>query len=128
MQIAVNIKPQIVKASNLAFGDGICRSTKRDVINVIRGSGWSDVWSTNGNGLQRDRGGDTIRVYNLEKRRPVVATVTDKKLLKKGVKRVVTTPGHWIAHVYDFPVALLKAAGLRVEQGPRTFKIKSIKR
>lgn len=127
MQIAVNIKPQIVTAPNV-FGSGIRRSTKRDVINAIRGSSWSPVYPNSGSGLQRDHGGDTIRVYNLEKRRPVVATVTDKKLLKKGVKRVVTTPGHWIAHVYDFPVELLKAAGLRVEQGPRTFTIKPNKR
>jgi hypothetical protein len=129
MQLTINIKPQIMTIQRIWSSSGVVRSTKAGLVNHIIGNR-SLTFSSAGNGYMngtRSTDSDTIRVFNLEKRRPVVATVTDKKLLKKGIKRVVVTPGHWVAHVYDFPFALLKAAGLQVKQGARTFTISSKK-
>lgn len=87
-----------------------------------------------------DKNGDTVRVYNIEKRRKKVEILTKpkkwtkKQLLANGyaatdsviIKRIVKTPAHWVGFYYDIPVALLKMAGLAVVQGPRTFYFKKV--
>lgn len=63
---------------------------------------------------------DTVRVYSIEKHRKIVS----RKIVKnKTASSVVITPGHWVGHFYDIPVATLKAGNLRVRQGLRTFEI-----
>ena len=63
----------------------------------------------------------TVRVFSLEKRRKKVEVVTDKKLLKKGIKRQIVSPSHWVATYYDIPVELLRVANLKVVQSNRTW-------
>lgn len=110
MRFNVNIKPMCVEAE-----------TKCDVIRKAIGTGRNWSTGTNGTGYVQRTNEDTIRVYNLEKHRKVVhRTVVKGKKTSKIVKR-----GHWVAFVYDFPVAALEAVGLRVVQGERTFKLKS---
>jgi hypothetical protein len=126
MNITVNIKPRKMVVNNVWATNMYApvAATKASIMNLVRNNGqFCSTFCNVGNGLTRLRDDSTIRVYNLEKRRPVVKMVTDKNLLKKGIKRQVVTPGHWVAHVYDFDTTLLKSSGLRVEQGTRTFKI-----
>ena len=122
MKITINIKPKRMTVDNLGFGTKVVRSTKAAIVRHVVSNRQLTYSSDIGTGYMTSRG-DTIRVVNLEKRRPVVKIVTDKKLLKKGIKRQVVTPGHWVAHVYDFPVDVLRATGMKVLQGTRTFKL-----
>lgn len=73
---------------------------------------------------------DVIRVYNLEKRR-AKKEISPKKTFKgqKGdiAQTKIVERGHWIAQTYDFNSDVLKAAGITVHQGTRTFKIKDSK-
>jgi hypothetical protein len=69
----------------------------------------------------------TVRVFSLEKRRKKVEVVTDKKLLKKGIKRQIVSPSHWVATYYDIPVELLRLANLRVVQSSRTWHFVKLK-
>lgn len=127
MQITLNVKPKVIKVPpyDMDFSKTV-RSTKEQVKRKAIGH-MHYVSSTYGTGYCGLRDSETIRVINYEKRRPVIKVVTDKKLLKKGIKRQVVTPGHWVAFVYDFPVELLKLAKLKVVQGTRTFKLVNIK-
>lgn len=113
MRFNVNIKPMRVEAE-----------TKHDVTRKAIGSGRNWSTGTNGVGYTKIGTSDTIRVYNLEKHRKVVhRTVVKGKKTSKIVKR-----GHWVAFVYDFPIAALEVVGLRVVQGERTFTLKSRRR
>jgi hypothetical protein len=128
MKITINIKPKrmtVVTVDNLGFGTKVVRSTKSTIVSHVVSNRHLTYSSDIGAGyvIGYNNKPDTIRVFNLEKRRPVVKIVTDKKLLKKGIKRQVVTPGHWVAHVYDFPVDVLRATGMKVLQGTRTFKL-----
>jgi hypothetical protein len=69
----------------------------------------------------------TVRVFSLEKRRKKVEVVTDKKLLKKGIKRQIVSPSHWVATYYDIPVELLRVANLKVVQSSRTWHFVKLK-
>lgn len=125
MQIVMNIKPRVIKYPSFSMDlNKTVRSTK-GMVEVYACNNMHLACLSVGIGFVRSFNGSdkTIRVINYEKRRPVVAEVTDKKLLKKGIKRQVVTPGHWVAHAYDFPIDLLKSAGLKVIQGSRTFKL-----
>lgn len=62
---------------------------------------------------------DHVRVYSLEKRRKRV----QRKTTKGGVITEVISRGHWVGLYYDIPASLLEAAGLKVVQGQRTFRI-----
>jgi hypothetical protein len=105
MKITINIKPKRMTVDNLGFGTKVVRSTKAAIVRHVVSNRQLTYSSDIGTGYMTSRG-DTIRVFNLEKRRPVIKIVTDKKLLKKGIKRQVVTPGHWVAHVFQFWPAL----------------------
>ena len=62
---------------------------------------------------------DHVRVYSLEKRRKRV----QRKDTKGGVITEVISRTHWIGIYYDIPASLLEAAGLKVIQEHRTFRI-----
>ena len=62
---------------------------------------------------------DHVRVYSLEKRRKRV----QRKTTKGGVITEVISRGHWVGLYYDIPASLLEAAGLKVIQEHRTFRI-----
>lgn len=71
--------------------------------------------------------GDVIRVYNLHK---VNAKYKQGDFYKSGPKKgtrrkaVRVHDSYWIAYVYDFNIDMLKALGITVHQGNRTFTIK----
>jgi hypothetical protein len=125
MKITITIKPKRMTVDNFGFGTKLVRSTKAAIVRHVVYNRQLTYSSDIGTGyvIGYNNKPDTIRVVNLEKRRPVIKIVTDKKLLKKGIKRQVVTPGHWVAHVYDFPVDVLRATGMKVVQGTRTFKL-----
>ena len=126
MKITVNV-PGSKYAKHYA-DNVVAKTTKAHVIRGIQGT-LVGGFGTYGTGfvtfVYKDR--DFVRVYNIEKRRKVVKVVTDSKKLKKGIKREIVTPSHWVATYYDFPLELLKVAKIRVVQGTRTFKIENIK-
>ena len=62
--------------------------------------------------------------YVYEKHRKVVSRTKIKSGKNKGKsKSEVIQPNHWIGYRYQFSKELLKLAGLKVEQGARTFKL-----
>jgi hypothetical protein len=126
MKITVNVQGTTYTPKQNMDSTKIAGSTKDSVLrhikrNLVRGD------CTYGYGLVALRNDNFVRVYNIEKRRKVVKVVTDPKKLKKGIKREIVTPSHWVATYYDFPLELLKVAKIRVVQGTRTFKIENIK-
>lgn len=65
---------------------------------------------------------DTIRVYNLEKRRKRVKRV--KVRGKKNLQSQIISPAHWVGHYYDISSEALKLAGVKVIQETRFFRFK----
>lgn len=128
MEIKIKVKPQKRVVTNVAAVNMYAptASTKAALLRSVL-TGFGSTWGEFGYGYTRFNDENTVRVVNLEKRRRVVKLVTDKKLLKKGIKRQVVTPAHWVAYVYDFGIDVLHAAGLKVDQGARTFKLKNFK-
>lgn len=62
-----------------------------------------------------------IMVYTCQKYRPKFKQTKDSRGITKSSKKVFH--GYWEGHVYRIPKAFLQAAGLKVEQGLRTFKL-----
>lgn len=139
MQIKLNIKP--VRVSGF---DAIGQARTKDQLVRVISAGHLTAIDQYGSHLISYGAirGDTVRVYNIEKRRRKIEILakpkkwTKKKLLANGyeatdvvfTKRVVKTPAHWVGFYYDIPVSLLKMAGLAVAQGPRTFRLISTKK
>jgi hypothetical protein len=127
MKVTVNV-PGIKYVKHYA-DNVVAKTTKAHVIRKIQGTlvaGFGMYGTGFVASAHKDR--DFVRVYNIEKRRKVVKVVTDPKKLKKGIKREIVTPSHWVVTYYDFPLELLKVAKIRVVQGTRTFKIESLKK
>lgn len=113
MKLMLNIRPTRVTSSN-----------RNQVMNAISGGhmpsvGTHGIYLTPYPGSRRE----TIRVYNLEKHNKRVERY--KVSGKKKMQSRVVKPAHWVGHYYDIPVALLKLAGLKVEQRTRYFDIKT---
>lgn len=113
MKLMLNVRPTRVTGTN-----------RNQVMNAISGEhipsvGTHGIYLTPYPGSRRE----TIRVYNLEKHNKRVERARSPG--SKKTKSVVVSPAHWVGHYYDIPVALLKLAGLRVEQRTRYFDIRS---
>lgn len=83
-----------------------------------------------GDGLTKFTKDDTVRVYNLHKvnakykQERHKKTNTEKGFVKGQTKKsVLVREGQWIAYIYDFDVAMLKALGLKVTQNTRNFTL-----
>ena len=109
MQVNIKIKP--MKFESTTKGSVISKIVGQHVLTISKhGTGYQTIGGSTS---------DTIRVYNLEKRRKVVErTLVKGKRSTKIIKRA-----HWIAFVYDFPMSLLKCGNMKVVQGGRTFKL-----
>ena len=70
-------------------------------------------------GLTPIKNGNTIRVYNIEKKK--AKRVRDSNGSYKKISETSYT-----AHIYDIPIELLKLSGLSVEQKTRHFVLKKI--
>ena len=68
-------------------------------------------------GLTPIKNGNTIRVYNIEKKK--AKRVRDSNGSYKKISETSYT-----AHIYDIPIELLKLSGLSVEQKTRHFVLK----
>lgn len=104
--------------------------TKSSLLSIIRSgirSGTFTISSQFGSGISN---ANIVRVYNLEKHRPLKKQSPranydgDKGKIRKTK---IQEPGHWTARVYDFQRQDLENAGLKVLQGNRTFKIEDSK-
>lgn len=69
--------------------------------------------------IKRD-GSCIIRAYNLQKFNRKAEII---KTGKKAGQRKVVRSAHWLAHYYDFDLALLKLLKLKVVQGHKNFKL-----
>jgi hypothetical protein len=116
MQLTLNIRPTRVTGSS------------RDLVLSSISSGHVFSTGTNGNYLApyTRHGSETIRVYNLEKRRKRVEIQEDHRTSKKS--RKVIRPAHWVGHYYDIPRDFLAIARVRVVQHTRFFEITAKKR
>jgi hypothetical protein len=123
MKFTINVKPTIYTKRHYGLSSEIVQSTKDEVVYSVK-SGFCTTWnSTTGQHLTNNKH-NTARVYNLEKRRAKIKITTIPAEGRKKAKIVKTkTPGHWVAYVYDFDIALLKLLNLELKQGDRTFKI-----
>lgn len=134
MQLKITLKPNHV-GGNTVFGTPASRdSVMRKIC-----SGHYHTTGTYGTCLAALYGKDEyVRVYSIEKRRKkstyegcgssrVVQVPRGFGHKNEGeFRRVIGKKGlrktHWVGVYYDIPHALLKAAGLKVEQGLRTWK------
>jgi hypothetical protein len=109
MQLKLKLNPRQITAR-----------TQNEVLNRIRDRHLFSVGGL-GNALTPYPGDrkDHVRVYSLEKRRKRV----QRKDTKGGVITEVISRAHWVGHYYDIPASLLEAAGLKVIQEHRTFRI-----
>lgn len=123
MQIRINFPPKTFVVRSIVY-DSIRSSTKLATVNLLTMDHSLSVSENYTAYLSFDR--STVRVFSLEKRRKKVENVTSKSLLKKGITRQVITPNHWVATYYDIPVAVLKAAKLKVVQGDRTWYLHTL--
>lgn len=99
--------------------------TKDDLMRKMRMTGYSSssefgdsryTTSFNGNSYN-----DYMVVYTCQKYRPKFKQEKDTRGITKSVKKI--SHGYWEGHVYRIPKAFLEAAGLKVKQGLRTFKL-----
>lgn len=71
--------------------------------------------------------GGVVYGYNLEKQRRKCVHKTKKKRNGEVVKySEPVRPNQWICYYYTFDYQVLKALGLRVKQGVRTFKLEKV--
>ena len=116
MEIKVKINKQIMFSSSviylkkeIAFGyaytQAIINIKPNEYINLL--------------GLTPIKNGNTIRVYNIEKKK--AKRVRDSNGSYKKISETSYT-----AHIYDIPIELLKLSGLSVEQKSRHFVLKKI--
>lgn len=121
MEIRVKLKPRVVRATS-----------RESLLHLIVG-GHSFCIHNNAVahkplfGKDRD---NLVRVYNLEKVNAKYRQIKYKKsnpktgaVKNRTWKVELVRKGEWVAHVYDFDLAVLKAAGLTVMQGTRHFTI-----
>jgi hypothetical protein len=111
MKLTLNIRPVRVTAT-----------TRARVMSTIQG-GHCVAMGSQGSYLAPYPGHnrDTVRVYNLEKRRKRVEITVHPRTKKVG--RSVVSPAHWVGHYYDIPVEFLRLGRLRVRQLTRHFEI-----
>lgn len=108
MKLFVNLKPRIYEAPTKdALREKICSSVYGDIAAL--------TFSKYGSGYLTMRQKIFI-VYNLEKRRK-----------KNHYHKDTVRRGHWVAHVYHIPLAVLESFGLRVSQNYRNFTIQKVK-
>lgn len=120
MNITIKAKPVFYKAT-----------TKNELIRKI-GSRFSYGLGSFGIGMigMFDYNRDTVRVYNLHK---INAKYDHSARFKSGPRKGQRKPSvkvrdsQWIAYVYDFDRAFLKAAKIEVIQNTRNFTIKARK-
>ena len=116
MEIKVKINKQIMFSSSvihlkkeIAFGyaytQAIINIKPNEYINLL--------------GLTPIKNGNTIRVYNIEKKK--AKRVRDSNGSYKKISETSYT-----AHIYDIPIELLKLSGLSVEQKSRHFVLKKV--
>lgn len=100
-------------------------STHDGVLEAIRTNHYFCIGSL-GNYLQPypNQNRDTVRVYNLEKRRKRVERYRTRG--KKATQSRVIKPAHWVGYYYDIPAQVLKMAGVKVSQTPRFFRFDRI--
>ena len=102
--------------------------TQTEVLNRIRDRHLFSVGGL-GNALTPYPGDrkDHVRVYSLEKRRKKVQLNgkinREAKNGRPYFDRDVVSCAHWVGIYYDIPASLLEAAGLKVFQEHRTFRI-----
>jgi hypothetical protein len=133
MKIITTIKPQKIVKTSLGFDfQKIVASTKDEVISLATANHQLTFFNLGAGYIVPGSNPQYLRVFNLEKHRKVVEVLPTKakaknppntKNGKKELTRVVKTPGHWVAYVYDVPIEVLKINKLRVTIGNRNFKI-----
>ena len=125
MEIKVKVKPRLVRASS-----------KESLMNLIIGR-YNYCSQTNARAYRplayRKSGDEEVRVFNLHKINTKYRQIKYKNSnTKTGAiegrtrKTELVRKGEWIAYVYDFDLALLRAAGLKVIQGTRNFTIEKV--
>ena len=126
MKLKIDIPAQTYVRKSYGFSEQIVGSTKQEtLIQILHNSRY--VHSSNVRGYCNYGDDNTkVRAFNIEKRRKITKAVTNPKKLKKGIKREVVTPGHWVVHYYDIPVDLLRIAKLKVIQHSRHFTIEKL--
>ena len=97
----VHLKKEI--ALGYVYTQGIINIKPNEYINLL--------------GLTSVKNGNTIRVYNIEKKK--AKRVRDSNGSYKKVSETSYT-----AHIYDIPIELLKLSGLSIEQKSRHFVLK----
>lgn len=127
MQFRVNIKPKKYLKTSV-FAENMyapVQSTKEEVKNDVF-SNHKYVFGGNVS-CHISFDGKTARVASFQKIRRKTVEVTDKRLLKKGIKRQVFRPTHWVATYYDIPISLLRMMNVRLVQGWNNWKIEPLK-
>lgn len=128
MKLSINIKPQIKTAQ-----------TKSDLFSKIAfnhyyscGTNYSGLISVFG---RTGSNKEMVRVYTLQKFRTKTEQVKYQKSsvahgYRKGQTKHsnVLRKNHWVAHIYDLDIVLLKKLGLQVQQKTRNFTITSAKK
>ena len=111
MEIKVKVNKQIM------FGFSIIHLKKTIALGHVYTQGIINIKPNeyiNLLGLTSVKNGNTIRVYNIEKKK--AKRVRDSNGSYKKVSEASYT-----AHIYDIPIELLKLSGLSVEQKSRHF-------
>lgn len=123
MQFRINIKPKkYLKTSPLATNMfAPASSTKQDVIKHIFRN-FTYVYSNNC-ACYVNHKIKMARVASFQKVRKKVEIVTDTRLIKKGIKRKLITPTHWVATYYDIPVSLLEMMQVKAVQKWNTWEL-----
>ena len=114
MEIKVKVNKQIIFSFSIVhlkkeialgyvYTQGIINIKPNEYINLL--------------GLTSVKNGNTIRVYNIEKKK--AKRVRDSNGSYKKISETSYT-----AHIYDIPIELLKLSGLSIEQKTRHFIFK----
>ena len=116
MEIKVKVNKQIM------FGFSIIHLKKTIALGHVYTQGIINIKPNeyiNLLGLTSVKNGNTIRVYNIEKKK--AKRVRDSHGSYKKISETSYT-----AHIYDIPIELLKLSGLSVEQKTRHFVLKKV--
>ena len=127
MQFRVNIKPmKYFKTSILAANMyAPVNSTKQEVKQQVFKNFVFTISKNFSGYLNREL--EIVRVATFQKIRRKTVEVTDKRLLKKGIKRQVVRPTHWVATYYNIPIALLAMMNVKAVQELQTWKLVPLK-
>lgn len=127
MQFRVNVRPvNYFKTS--VFAENMyapVASTKREVEQHVFNRFIYTISKNFSGYLNREL--EIVRVATFQKIRRKTVEVTDKRLLKKGIKRQVVRPTHWVAIYYDIPIALLAMMNVKAVQESQTWKLVPLK-